>query len=152
MNDRSIVAMFRVIRDRWITHDDPRLAATLAYYTILSLAPLVILLVAVVAMLFGDKMARNETIDEVQRLIGRQASGVVATLVDGVSRPSTSITAGLLATLVMLVGASSVFLELRSALNVIWDVQEPACKWYTLRSHRRSVYSHSRWWWFLVSS
>jgi len=112
-------------------HSAPRLAAALAYYAILSLAPLLLFLVALSAVPFGSRVAQSDTVDAVRRMAGGQAAAVAATLlaVPGSSSPPRLI-ASIFGGLIMLFGASGVFAELRSSLNIIWDVKEQQSTWY----------------------
>src|SRR5579862_8844260 len=108
MSGRSILAMFRIIWDRWNIPEGPRLAAALAYYTILSLAPLVILVVAIAAMVFGPGIAQTDTVDVVHGLLGDPAGRMVATLIGSTSHQARNVVAGIVATLFSLVASSGV--------------------------------------------
>jgi len=123
-------SFFRRVWDLWNFHNAPRLAAALAYYSILSLAPLVLIIAALVATMLGHTAAQYDIVNEVRSLAGAQAAALTESLLT--SRPS-SLT-GWVATLaggaIMLFGASSVFTELRSSLNVIWDIPESDRSWY----------------------
>ena len=106
----------------WNLHDAPRLGASLAFYTILSLAPLVILVVALVALVFGYSTAQNQIFNEVRNLIGPEGALAVKTAIEHAQEPSSGLFASALGILTLFFGASGVFLELRSALNTIWEV------------------------------
>jgi len=114
----------------WYAHEAARLAAALACYAILSVAPLMVLLVAIVAALFGDKISHSDTVAEVERLLGPSAATLMVNLIGGASAAPNQTAANGLATLLLLFGASGIFVELRSSLNLIWDVKEPESSWY----------------------
>lgn len=106
----------------WNRHDAPRLGAALAFYTILSMAPLVILVVAVVALVFGHSTAQEELLNQVREMIGPQGAEAVRATIDHAREPSSGLIASLIGLLTLFFGASGVFTELRSALNTIWEV------------------------------
>jgi membrane protein len=123
-------SFFCRVWELWNFHSAPRLAAALAYYSILSLAPLVLIIAALVAVILGHTAAQYDIVNEVSRLAGPQAAALTRSLL--VTRPSslTGWAATVFGGVIMLFGASSVFTELRSSLNVIWDVREPDQSWY----------------------
>ena len=121
-----------MLRDVWVTlkqtfrawsdHEAPRLGAALSFYTMLSLAPLVILVIAIASLVFGHSAAQNDIIREVQGIMGTQGAKAVETVIEHGQKP-TSVLASVIGVLILLVGASGAFSELQSALNKIWDVQ-----------------------------
>jgi membrane protein len=108
----------------WNLHDAPRLGAALAFYTILSLAPLVVLVVAVVAVVFGHSTAQDQILDQVREMIGPRGADAVRTTIEHARQPSSGIFASAIGILTLFFGASGVFIELRSALNMIWEVKQ----------------------------
>jgi membrane protein len=113
--------MFREAYILWSRHNAPRLGAALAYYTVLSLAPLLIAVVAVCGIFFGDAAVRGQIQWQIQSTVGPEAAAVVQTLLKGARQPGAGILASSLGFLVLLTGASGVFVELRDTLNYIWD-------------------------------
>ena len=110
----------------WLDHDGPRLAASLSLYTLLSLAPLVILSIAIAALAFGHGAAERAVIDEVRGVMGTDGARTVRTVVEHGNTPGAGSTASVLGVVILLVGASSVFAELQSGLNKVWHTQAPA--------------------------
>lgn len=115
-------AVLRETFTEWWNDKAPRLGASLAYYTVLSLAPLLVLVTPVVAVIFGPDRARAQVIEQVSQLLGREAGVAVDALIGmgGVNRPSpmaTALTIG-----VLLFAASGVFAELQDAMDTIWEV------------------------------
>jgi membrane protein len=106
----------------WNDHEAPRLGAALSFYTMLSLAPLVILAIAIASVLFGHAAAQNEIIRQVQDIMGAEGAKAVETVIAQGQRP-TGVFASVVGIITLLVGASGAFSELQSALNKIWDVQ-----------------------------
>jgi membrane protein len=117
-------SMLRETYSDWEEHDAQRLAAALAYYTILSLAPLVILLVAGLSLVFQHSSAQSHLLGEVEGLIGHQGAEAVRGLfIEHAQRPASGALASIISVLTLLVGAAGVFGELRSTLNTMWDVK-----------------------------
>lgn len=100
----------------------PRLAASLAYYTLLSLSPLVIVAVAVAGLVFGQDAARGQVAGELRQVFGPEASDGIQTIMAHANRPSSGIISAIVGGVVLLFGASGVFGELQDSLNTIWEV------------------------------
>lgn len=107
----------------WIDDDAARLAAALAFYTLLSVAPLLILSVAIAGLIFGDEAARGQIAGELSSVVGPEAGESIQSIVANAETPSTGIISGIVGIVVLLFGASGVFGELQSALNTIWKVE-----------------------------
>ncbi|MBX7186107.1 MAG: YihY/virulence factor BrkB family protein [Vicinamibacteria bacterium] len=110
----------------WIDDYAPSMGAAIAYYTLFSVAPLIILMVAVAGMIYGQDAAEGEIVAQLQGRIGLEAAGVVQELIKSVSRPGAGAIASAVGIFTLLLGATSVFGELQSALNRIWRVPDPA--------------------------
>jgi membrane protein len=106
----------------WNCHEAPRLGAALSFYTMLSLAPLLILVVAIASLLFGHSAAQHEIIGQVQGIMGAEGAKAVEAVIEHGQRPA-GVFASVIGLATLLVGASGAFSELQSALNKIWDVQ-----------------------------
>ena len=109
----------------WLDHDGPRLAASLSLYTLLSLAPLVILSIAIAALAFGHGAAQRAVIDEMRGVMGPDGARTIRTVIEHGSSSGAGSTASVLGVLILLFGASSVFAELQSGLNKVWQTQAP---------------------------
>lgn len=123
---RRTAALAGEIFDYWSRDNAPRLAASLAYYTILSSAPLLVVSIAVADFFFGDQAVQGQLAWEIQTLVGGQAAQAIQTILRNAHRPASSLIATILSIATLLVGASSVVVELHSALNLIWAVPDPA--------------------------
>jgi membrane protein len=110
----------------WSNHEGPRLGAALAFYAILSLAPLVILVIAVVALVLGHSNAQTQILSQVQGLIGSDGANAVRTVIEQAQKPTSGTFASIIGVVTLLFGASGVAGELRSALNKIWGVNSEA--------------------------
>ena len=119
-------ALFKETSTEWWNDKAPRLGASLAYYTILSLAPLLVLVTPVVGWIFGRERARDQIIAQVGQLLGTEAGLAVDALIGmgGPDRPGPLATA--LTVAVLLFAASGVFAELQDAMDTIWEVTPKA--------------------------
>jgi membrane protein len=120
---RELTGILGKAVSRWSDHDAPRLGAAIAYYAILSLAPLAIFLLAVVSIIFGSKGAIRELVQDAGVLMGNVGANVVRDLLVSARKPAQGLIATGLATLTLMVGASAVFGELRDALNTMWGMK-----------------------------
>lgn len=122
--DMSLHQIGRVVFDaakKFLADSCTRLAAALAYYTALSLSPLLLVVVAIAGAVFGRDAARAELVTQFEKLVGADGAAFVGQLLSTAS-PARGVWAGLAATAALLFGASGVFAELQAALNVIWKV------------------------------
>ena len=109
----------------------------LAYYSIFSIAPLLVLSVGLAGWFFGADAVTGQLNEELQGFVGRQAAGVIQSMVQSTSRPEKSLTAAIIGTVTLLIGASGVFGELKDALNTIWQVKiKPGLGWRLLVRQR----------------
>jgi membrane protein len=123
MNYKNTWTIFRQTFSAWSKREAPTLGAALAFYTILSLAPLVVLVVSIVAIVFGRSTAQNDLLGQVKSLIGPQGSEAVKAIIQHAQKPAAGAFASVIGVVTLLFGASGVFSQLRSALNKIWDIQ-----------------------------
>ncbi len=108
---------------RWNSHDGQRLGAALAFYFLLSAAPLLLFLLLAVSSLYGPDAGEREIVHYVSLFAGDIAGQLTHTFLSGVHRPSHGIVAGSLAVGTLLFGASGAFSELRYDLNTMWEAQ-----------------------------
>jgi membrane protein len=113
------------------------MGAALAYYTLFSIAPLLIIAIAVAGLVFGQEAARGEIVAQIQGLIGREGAIAVQGLLKSANEPAQSIIATVAGIITLVIGATTVFGELQSDLDRIWRVPAPAKTsgiWSLLRS------------------
>jgi membrane protein len=115
--------MLQETYSHWSEDEAPRLGASLAFYTLLSLSPLLIVVIGIVGAVFGRSTAQAQLLDQLQSLIGPDGAAAVRMILQSAQDKSSGIAAGAVGFLILLFGASGVFTELRAALNRIWHVQ-----------------------------
>jgi membrane protein len=106
----------------WDADNAPRLGAALAFYTLLSLAPLLVVIVGVAALVYGKEAAAGQLAWEIQDLVNRDAAEAIQALIHAAYKPGAGMVAASLSILTLIWGASSVVVELHDALNTIWQV------------------------------
>jgi membrane protein len=108
----------------WKEDRASRLSASLAYYTIFSLAPLLVIVIAITGLFWDQSAVRSQVMNQIQSLVGSEGRAFVADLLESASSPARGITATLLGIITLFFGALGVFNELHNALNTIWEVKE----------------------------
>jgi membrane protein len=116
--------LLREAAEHWSDDHASSMGAALAYYTVFSIAPMLVIAIAVAGLVFGAEAARGEIVDQLRGLMGEQGAQAVEALVRSAARPQEGITATAIAVIVLMVGATSVFVELQSALDRIWRAPE----------------------------
>ncbi len=117
--------MFAASAARWNAHNAPRLGAALAFYTLLSITPLLIVVTAIASQVYGSQAARDEILDQVYAVAGSAGANVVGAILGRAENTQHGLLATILGSVVGLLGASGVVSELRDALNTMWDVPVP---------------------------
>src|SRR5206468_161711 len=118
----------RLIKDtitEWSNDNASRLSAALAFYTMLSLAPLLIITVAILGWIFGEDAARGQVLLQAEELVGHNGAEAIQAMITSAHAPTTGIFATILGLATLLIAATGVFVELQDAMNAIWDVQAP---------------------------
>ena len=132
MQPKTIRALFFDSFTQWNDDNAPRLGAALSFYTILSLSPLVIFVVAIASLVFSRASAQTLLLSEVQSLVGDSGRDTVAIMLANGPKHTHGALSALIGFATLLFGASGVFGELRSALNMIWKVKPKASSNVTL--------------------
>ena len=122
LKESALVKVLKETASGWDEDNVARLAASLAYYTLLSIAPLIILAVAVAGLAFGQDAAREHIGGELASVVGGGAASAIQSIAKNAHTPGTGIFSIVVGVVVLLFGASGVFGELQSALNTVWDV------------------------------
>jgi membrane protein len=142
MNRFSLIALCRQAAAAWVDDYAPSMGAALSYYTVFSIAPLLLIAISVAGLVFGREAAQGAVVDQLQGLIGQNGAQAIQDLLKNVSRPSSGIVATVTGVVVLVIGATSVFAELQDDLNRIWQVpakQKVSSWWAFLRTRILSI-------------
>jgi membrane protein len=120
---QSLKELIQGVISKWSEFNAPRLGAALSFYTMLSIAPLLVVAIAIAGRVFGEEAARGQIVWQIENLVGHDGGQAIQTMLEHAHRPGAGIVAGLVGMLTLLFGASGVFLELRDALNLIWGIR-----------------------------
>jgi membrane protein len=107
----------------WWGDNVPRLGASLSYYTLFALAPVLVVAIAIAGLVFGPEAVRGEIVVQIRGLVGEQGAVAVQAMLEGASKESESTLATVLGLITLFIGATGAFLELQTALNGIWRVK-----------------------------
>ena len=124
MKPKSIWNLLKTIVIKWLDDDPFQSAAALSYYTLFSLAPLLIISIAVAGFVFGHEAAHNQIVLTIQGLVGRESAEAVQAMIQSASnRPESGMLSSLIGGIVLLFGAGGVVGQLQTSLNAIWGVK-----------------------------
>jgi len=123
MDVALFVRMFGAAARAWWDDDAPRLGASLAYYTLFAIAPILLVATAIAGMAFGEEAVRGEIVGQLDSLVGREGALAVQSLLEGASQRRAGAIATVIGAVTFLVAATGAFLELQVALNTIWRVK-----------------------------
>jgi len=121
----QLKAFFELVKEtftEWNQDRVPLLAAALAYYTAFSLAPLIIIVVVIMGIVFSESEVQNQMIDQVDSLVGSDAAGVLESMVENMAASDQGFLSSLFGFGALLVGALGIFNNLQTTLDIIWDV------------------------------
>jgi membrane protein len=122
MNSRWLDLLKRTYRG-WVDDKASRLSAALAYYSIFSIAPLLVITIGMLGIVFGDKAVTGQLYGQLSGYMGPSSAEAIQSMVQSSSKPTQGVIAALTGLILLIVGASRVFGELKDALNTIWDVK-----------------------------
>ncbi|HSX93841.1 MAG TPA: YihY/virulence factor BrkB family protein, partial [Hydrogenophaga sp.] len=137
MNARQVLRLCRQAIGAWFDDFAPSMGAAIAYYTAFSLAPLLVIVIAVAGAIFGHEAVTGQITQQLTDLIGAEGARLVQGLIASASDTERGLVAGTISIVVLIVGATTVFAELQSALDRIWRVperQKPQGVWAILRA------------------
>ena len=123
MREPVILRTFRGAARAWWDDDCTRLGASLAYYTLFAIAPILLMATAIAGMVFGPEAVRGEIVGQLDHLVGSEGAAAVQSLLEGASQRRAGALATLVGGTAFLVASTGAFLELQVALNTIWRVK-----------------------------
>jgi membrane protein len=122
MNLKVLWELTKETATEWDKDKCPRLGAALSYYTLFSMAPIVIIAIAIAGLIFGEEAARGQIVAQLQGLVGVEGGKAIQSLLENARHPSESILATVIGVAMLLVGATGAFVELQDSLNTVWEV------------------------------
>jgi membrane protein len=133
---RQVVHVMRCAVTEWLSHRASSKGAALAFYTLFSLAPILVLVIAIAGFFYGNDAAQGQLLDELRGLVGKQGAETIQAILAGARNKESGKLATIIATALLLVGATSAFAELKDSLDEIWGVPPPkdATWWDTVRT------------------
>lgn len=139
---RRLGTVLRKAASAWIDDHAQSMGAALSYYTVFSIAPLLLIAISVAGLVFGRDAAQGAVVDQLQGLIGPNGAQAIQDLLENVARPAQGIVATITGVVVLVIGATSVFAELQDDLNRIWETPTPrqvSTWWAWLRTRLLSM-------------
>ena len=135
---RAIFSLFKEAVDAWIEDYAPSMGAALSYYTLFSIAPLLLIAVGVAGLVFGEQAARGEIFGQLRELMGDQGAAAVERLLASADKPEGGVIATTTGITMLLLGAMTVFGELQNALDRIWraPARKKSAGWWNLLHSR----------------
>ena len=123
---KKIWLLIKTTVESWNDDYAPSMGAALAFYTLFSIAPLLLIVLSIIGLIFGEEAARGEIVGQLQNLMGEQGAMAVQALLQNVNKPTEGMFATIVGVVLLLIGATTVFGELQNALDRIWRAPERA--------------------------
>jgi membrane protein len=132
-----VVAVVKEAATNWSGHKDARQGAALAYYSVFSLGPIIVIVIAVAGLLFGRDPVTAQVMSSIAEMLGETGAKAVEAMLAGANRPAAGILATLLGIGALLFAAIGVVVQLKDALNVVWEVEESDASgvWHFARNY-----------------
>lgn len=144
MNNRNIKTIFKdtlcILKNTFLDFTDDRglkLSASLSYYTIFSLAPLLLLLISLAGVFFGREAIQGQVFNEINGLIGNEAAAQIQEIIKNMELSGKTTSAVIIGSITLVIGATTVFVEIQESINMIWKVKaKPKRGWVKLLKDR----------------
>jgi membrane protein len=120
----DVVPLAKDTFSQWSEHKSPRLAAALAYYTVVSIASLLLIVIAIAGIFFGHDAAVRQILGQLGSLIGQKSQEQLMGMVAAASQPKASVVASIVGVVTLVLAATGVVIQLQDALDVVWNVEE----------------------------
>jgi len=125
VSPRHLAGLFREACRNWMADEAASMGAALAFYTLFSMAPLLLLVISIAGLAIGNDTARVLVSDQLTTLLGAQGAGAVEAVLAAADDPGKGLVAALVSLATLVIGATTVFAELRRDLDRIWKVRKP---------------------------
>jgi membrane protein len=123
LTGNRVVRLLKATFDAWMEDNALRLSAALAYYSIFSIAPLLVIAISIAGLVLGDEAVRGQLDEQLKGYVGPQAAASVQSMVQSASKPAEGWMGAVIGFVTLMLGASGVFGQLKDALNTIWEVK-----------------------------
>jgi membrane protein len=132
----QVIQILKAAATEWMNHRAASKGAALAFYTLFSIAPILVLVIAIAGFFWGTDAAQGQLLSQLKGLLGTKGAEAIQLVLAGARNKESGKTATIVATVLLVFGATSVFAELKDSLDEIWDVPPPADTglWDTLRT------------------
>jgi membrane protein len=122
VNSKNVTGLLKAAAVNWMDDYAQSMGAALAFYTMFSIAPLLLIVIAVAGMFVGEDSARSEILHQLSGLLGGPGATAVEGMLEDVALPAKQTLATVVGSVLLFIGATSVFAELQDALDRIWRV------------------------------
>jgi membrane protein len=130
---RELFGVMRAAVNEWLEHRASSKGAALAFYTLFSLAPVLVLVIAIAGLFYGAEAAQGQLLHELRGLMGEQSAKTIQAVLASARNKDSGTLATVIASVLLVIGATSVFAELKDSLDEIWDVPPPkGASWWDL--------------------
>ena len=123
MSSENIIAILKETYSKWMEDNAMHQSAALAYYTAVSMVPLIIIVIAISGLVFGHEAARYHIVSQIRGLIGSKGADAINTMIEDASHSSGGIIATAIGVIILALGSTGVFVQLHYALNLIWGIE-----------------------------
>jgi membrane protein len=123
VNVATLWAVLKEAGSQWGADKAPRLGAALAYYTLFSIAPLLVIAIGIAGLVFGMDAAQGQITGQVEHLVGKQGGEAIQAMVENASQPGKGVLGTVLGVAMLLFGAAGLFGQLQDTLNTVWEVR-----------------------------
>jgi membrane protein len=123
MNLKSLYQLAKTAFGNWIADYAPSMGAALAYHTVFSIAPLLVIVIAAAALIFGQEAAQAAIIEQASGMIGETGARAIEGMLASAKKPKEGMIASTLGILILIIGSTTVFAELETNLNRVWKVE-----------------------------
>jgi membrane protein len=141
---QAMTSAWRLLKttiEKWVAHKDARQGAALAYYSVFSVGPLMVIAIGIAGLAFGPDAARGEVQGQLSALVGQPAAAAIDSMLASANKPQQGLLATAVGTAVLLFSALGVVVQLKDAFNTVWEVDEKNISgaWQFIRTYLMSM-------------
>lgn len=125
MGPHTLFQLSKLAFKNWRADFAPSMGAALAYYTVFSIAPLLLITIAVAGLVFGQEVAQGAVLDQARGMVGENGAKAIEGMLASAQRPKEGAIASILGVIALVIGSTTVFAELENNLNRIWKAEAP---------------------------